>query len=94
MKRLITALLLGAFVAPVGADHVYHGWAKYSTDLRDEHMERADLAAFEVRESRPVDIYDGLDRGNSDLYTAPTVSGASTPDPNIYKGFSGPDVSW
>lgn len=92
--RLATALLLSLFLAPVSASHVYHGWAKHSPDLAG-HAEQAELAAFEVGGSARADIYRGLDRGNSDLYTPPATGEEYSSAPDIYKGFDGnPDITW
>ena len=92
--RLTTGFLLSLFLAPVSASHVYHGWAQYSPDLSG-HVEQADFSAFEVRATRPADIYSGLDRGNSDLYTPPAEGGEYSPAPDIYRGFGGSsDITW
>jgi hypothetical protein len=96
MFRLISALTLALFLAPVGATHVYKGWAEDNPDLSG-HREQSDFAAMELRErvDTGVDIYRGLDEGNRDLYTPPQTRSGGTPDPQIYRGFrESPDLTW
>jgi len=96
MNRLtaLTALIAASlFAVAVGAEDIYHGFAKGNPDVRTVPNDFAESGVTQYGVGDNIDRYQGWADGNPDLLQQFDAPVDHHEPPNIYQGFRGnPDL--
>jgi len=93
MTKYSLAIAASLFATSVIADDVYHGLADGNPDLYSGHPTREQRVQDRIGTQPGVgdrfDRYQGLGRGNTDLYRSFRDGKVNEPRPDIYQAFGG-----